>query len=270
MAITNIYSHVDYRSSMELQHVSNKEVEVFLVPSSEWLKVVGLTREETKDYKRKILHIDGANSYIHIFPTCTLIRNSKFLQPKYDQIQYIKLHGEHAIYTSHVSTREGVSTDSFSSPTFGDTQPISEDVVGELDNLPLIPSTQYDIEAILQSLPQVFTKNFVFGLGFLKKYRFIVNAIEELTSCVGILVIDNNDHGIYGDEFVLTFNDLENARKLIDKADRHCRTALRCVNEANIHNLFATNIGLPHIPIRAGRSSLRKLMGLSTFRGTVS
>ncbi len=51
-----------------------------------------------------------------------------------------------------------------------------------------MPKGSDDVVEILEELPSGFIKDYDFGLGFLKEYRFIVDAVEELSSCTEIVI----------------------------------------------------------------------------------
>ena len=260
MARPHAKSEYLYQAKLDIQKLSKSKADVYLVPSDEWLDMIAFPPEEAQNFSRKILTMDGKNDSVQMFPICTLFGKENFLDPKYDQIKSITIVGDHAVYVASSNTGEGSVEGLFTAPTFGRTKPLREELSSVVDSLDLIPSSQQEVEFILQTLPSVFTKNYIYGLGFAQKYRYIVNAIESLTNCTGITIQEDIKSGIKGTEFVISLRDLETARKSINRAIAHSHNATDSVNTANIYNLFAARLNQPSIPVRTGRSSVRKLL----------
>ena len=72
------------------------------------------------------------------------------------------------------------------SVTFGATRPLDNDI--DDADIASVPESEAQIIAILESLPAAFTKDYDYGLGLAKPYRFIVEAVEELSDCKEIVI----------------------------------------------------------------------------------
>ncbi|MDE2918770.1 MAG: DUF4263 domain-containing protein [Chloroflexota bacterium] len=120
----------------------------------------------------------------------------------------------------------------------------------------------------LEDLPSCFIKDYDHGLGFTKPYRFIIEAVELLSDCTSLVIsrecetrIDPEDG-----EFYISIDDLEIVRKAIDRTVRHAQNAARSINYATTHNLFAAKTGHAFIPVKTGRSPLRKILTDAAIR----
>ena len=131
------------------------------------------------------------------------------------------------------------------SPFFGQTEPLEEDI--DLESVPVVPSTQEDVMAILEGLPSGFTKDYDYGLGLAKPYRFIINAVEKLTQCTGIVISSKIETQISEKEkiFYISFDDFEEARKSINTNITRNQKDTRSLHESLTYNLFAKRIGQP-------------------------
>ena len=114
---------------------------------------------------------------------------------------------------------------------------------------------------VLEELPSAFTKDYDFGLGLAKPYRFIVDAVEKLTDCTEIVISNEQKTSINQDEgiFYISLDDFETARKILNSTTQIGRIAARSVKDATVQNLLAERIGKPKIPVAVGRHPLRKL-----------
>ena len=208
----------------------------------------------------KLLEIDSKNQYITIFPIRTLGR-SGFLQPKYNKIRRITLANRAlVVFPGDVENPSESNGQGFLSPYSGATVPFDEDLI-DIESLELVPSTEEDVMRVLEGLPSTFIKDYDWGLGLTKKYRFIVDAVEKLSDCTEIVISNVHETGIdhQGKLFHISAKDFETARKEIDNITNTSRTAAQSVKNGKIHNLLAEKIGEPKVPVTVGRSPLRKL-----------
>lgn len=204
-------------------------VEVFYIPPEEKLVQSGLDPDKAAEYRVKLLLINGQDRSLTIFPTNLLGGHDNFLKPKYHQIERITL-----------------SDSDLLNSAFGFTTPTSAD----------------DVMEILETLPSGFTKDYDFGLGLAKDYRFIVETVEELSDCTEIVISKSAPTSIdqANKIFSIALADFEKARKALNSITNIGRTAARSVKKATAHNILAEKIGLPAVPVKAGRHPLRKLI----------
>jgi hypothetical protein len=127
--------------------------------------------------KRKLLEIDGQKRRLTIFPLNTLAGHPDFLEPKYDQIESIVLEGWGAEILQ------------------------SED----------------EVEELLQGLPTGFIKDYSYGLGLVKDYRFIITAVEKIPQIRHLLISSSDETGVSGDTYTLSFDDYEAIRKGLNR-----------------------------------------------------
>ncbi len=248
----------DFHGRLVVEEISTNCVEVFYVPSRQSFELSGLNSAKFSTHQVKLLRIDSGNQSLTIYPINTRATSARFLQPKYEQVKCITLIGSNAV---HNFSPDGVSPSSqaFMSPTLGPTKPLEDDSV-DIDSLHFVPSTQEDVMMMLEALPSAFTKDYDYGLGLAKPYRFIVESVEELSECTELVISNWHDTKIESEEkrFYLSFSDFEIARKSINNTIKICQTSARSVNASITHNLLAERTGRPTIPVQIGRHPLRK------------
>jgi Domain of unknown function (DUF4263) len=214
-------------SILIVEEVHPECVEVFYIPEKEKLSRSGLDFDKAPDYRVKLLLISGQDNFVTLYPVNTLAGHEDFLKPKYEKVMRITLAG------------------------FDFTTP--DDVDGVLD--------------LLESLPSSFVKDYDYGLGLLKDYRFIVNAVEELSDCAEIVIAKGVSTGIEeGDPavFNISYRDFEDARKSVNRIASHAQQAARSVKGIQVFNLFASRIGEEEKPIALGRHPLTRLVARAT------
>ena len=208
--------------NLVVEEVHPNCTKVFYIPSEERLAQSGLDPAKANDYRVKLLLLSGQDDFVTIYPTNTLGGYEAFLKPKYDKIKCITLAG------------------------FGYSTP--EDSDGVID--------------LLEALPSGFIKDYDFGLGFLKEYRFIVDTVEELSDCTEIVIGRDASTGIDQEDstmFAISYKDFENARKSVNRIAERARAAARSVKRATVFNLLAARIGEEQKPIQIGRNSMARL-----------
>ena len=251
----------EYRHGrLNLEEVSSDFVEVFYIPSPEKLEQSGLNPESGSDHRVKLLEFDGISQRVTILPTKTLGGRDGFLQSKYNQVKRITLaFGDTVLYPAD-DNRHSDLHPFFVSQCFG---PCEFEEIDDLDidSLRLVPSTQYEVMMVLEELPSSFTKDYDYGLGLIKRFRFIVNVVEELSDCAEIVISDEHETGIDHQEmlFYLSAWDLESARKLLNNITDLSQKAAQSVKYGTVYNLLAERIGQPELPVTVGRHPLRKL-----------
>ena len=234
-------------------------VEVLYVPSKDRLKRAGLECDQPKEPRVKLFAVDGNNQRLTVFPINTFPRNSEprsFLRPKYSKIKAITI----ADWSDFESDVGGIILGDEQNPGFPglDDSGLDEDEVR--------------VMMVLESLPSCFIKDYDYGLGFTKAYRFIVSAVEDLSDCSEIAITGTRQTGIdeNGRVFYISSKDLEKARSAINRTINNSRIAVQSVNYAATRNFLAETIGQPTVPIKTGRSPLRKSITEAVLRGEAS
>lgn len=212
----------DRHGRLDVERRSSYSVEVFYTPPMGKLKQYGLNTGSSTGWRVNMLSIDIKNQNFTIFPVYTIRRSEEFLKQKYKQIKRIALIG--------------------------------------FDSLMVMPSTQEEVMEVLEELPSAFIKDYDYGLGLAKPYRFIVDAVEKLSSCTEIMISKEGETSIdvKQNSFHISFDDFESARKSINNIHDIALTAAQCVKEGTIHNLLAERVGQSKISVSTGRHPLRK------------
>ena len=114
----------------------------------------------------------------------------------------------------------------------------------------------------LNRLLRLFSALATHGLGLAQEYRFIVEAVEALSDCTEIVISGICETGIDQKNkiFYIATDDFEVARKNLNSITNLGQTAMRSVKDATIYNILAQKIGKPEIPVKIGRSPLRKIL----------
>jgi len=138
--------------------------------------------QEHEKAKRKLLEMGGPKRFLSIYPLNTFSTHPNFLQPKYEQIESITLEG------------------------FDFEMPTSVD----------------DVRDLLEGLPSGFVKDFAYGLGLVKDYRFIVDAIENIPQIKHLVISWENETGVSDEFYTLSFKDYDSLRRGINRiTSRH-------------------------------------------------
>ena len=232
--------------------------EVFYVPSKRRLEQSDLEPDGAGGPRALLLCVDRRNQSLTMFPTNTFPSSSEpgsFLQPKYSQIKRITI-AEWRSFKSDVADI-----------IFNDENDlrISEDEVYTLDD-------DDRVMMVLESLPSCFVKDYDYGLGFTQPYRYIVQSVEDLSGCEEIVISETNSTSIgkNGKVFYISTKDLDKLRRAINRTITTSQTAARSINYATTRNFLAEIIGQPEVPVRAGRSPMRKSITEAVRRGEAS
>src|SRR5664280_588972 len=127
--------------------------------------------------KRKLLEISGPKDYLSIYPLNTLPTHPDFLKPKYEKIECITL--------------EGFDFE--------------------------IPTSVADVRDVLEQLPSGFVKDTDYGLGLVKDYRFIIDAIERIRQIKHLVISRKSEAGISEELYTLSFKDYDSIRRGINR-----------------------------------------------------
>ena len=245
---------------------SSGVVTVSYVPSPELLTNLSLDSSKADDYTTKLLELDTRSWEIALFPINTTGPKARFLKPKYTQIRKITLTDGTPVLSP--LEEAGNSRASYArSLTFGSVEPI-EDPVEEEDIAPSIWSDE-DIKEILEDLPSAFIKDYDYGLGLAKPYRFLVEAVEELTDCTEIRIAHDAKTGVdeESEVFNIATDDFNAIRKKLNSTTNLTQVASRSVKWAESYNFFAQLLGRPPISPTIGRHPLRKVLTRSLQEG---
>ena len=238
---------------------SGSKVEVYYVPPPVTLAELDIEPEDAEEYKIKIIEFDTSSGWFSMFPINTTGPKQNFLKSKYDKVQKITLaYGKPAV--SRANEYSDLSKDYTWTLTFGKTRPLEEPI--EAEDIADSPSSTDQILMILESLPPAFTKDYDYGLGLAKPYRFIVDAVEELTDCTEIIIARNGETEVEDNRhiFRIATDDFETIRKLLNSTTRMGQIAGRTVKSTEAYNFFAKILGRPLIPIKMGRHQLRRFL----------
>lgn len=208
---------------MEVDQVGVDKVDVFFVPPEHSLIAAGLDPQKAQNHRTKLLEIDDKEAKVTICPIGTFGDRDDFLMPKYEQVERITLEG----------TRYYGS----------------------------LPSTPDEILDLLEDLPPAFTKDYSYGLGLAKPYRFIIDAIEDLTDCTEIVISGTRDTGpaSNGKIFYISRKDFERARRSMNSIGNLAQAAVREVRRVAAYNIFAKSMGMDPVEPKLGRHPYRKL-----------
>jgi hypothetical protein len=216
--------------TLEVEEYHPNFVEVYFVPPEHSLVAASLDPTQAKSYRTKLLDINRRDKFLTIYPVSTFGDRSDFLKPKYGRIERITLDRTDNVF--HGRDDGGV------------------------------PTTPEEVLEVLEELPSAFTKDYAYGLGLAKPYRFIIDAVEELSNCAEIVITGERPAGPCpnGDRiFYIAEEDFEQARIELNKIDRHAQSAARAVKGAAVYNILADRLGVSKLDPKAGRHPYSKL-----------
>ena len=253
--------HDDHRhGSLIVEPQSSTEcIHVFYVPSKEKIEQSGMCIDTASNCRVKLLELDNNTGRFTIFPINTLSGHTHFLKPKHKQIERITLADGKRVL-SPVDNDLWSPFEFSETFTFGPTKPLEDNI--DTSDIARNPQSTDEILEILESLPSGFTKDYDHGLGLAKGYRFIVEAVEELTDCKEIVISRRQETGINPEEtsFHISTDDFETMRKSLNSRTTLSRTAARSVKKTETYNFLAEKIGHEQIPLKLGRHRIRNLL----------
>ena len=173
-------SHDSVDQDLNVSEVFPNCVSVEYRPSQELLSKSNLAEEDKKtpsERKHQLILANGQDDFISIYPLNTLPTHSDFLKQKYDAIKSITLEGF------------GFET----------------------------PETSEEVLHLLEDLPSGFVKDYEYGLGLLKDYRFIIHTIEEIPEIRHLVISKKRETEIEEDIFILGFEEFDALRKGINR-----------------------------------------------------
>lgn len=228
MALSNRQQAPSRDGTLEIKEHYPNFVEVYFVPSEASLLEAGLNPKKANSYKTKLLDINGHQRSLTIYPTVTFGHRPDFLKPKYSKIKRITLDDTDIIFP-------------------------------EFDGA--VPTTPEGVLEILEMLPPTFTKNYAYGLGLAKPYRFIIDAVETLSVCTEIVITGEQATSPAPNDKLFYFSevDFEQARVELNKIDRHTQSAARSVKSTSAYNILAERLGVPKLDPKTGRHPYRRL-----------
>lgn len=216
--------------TLEVEEVHPNFVEVYFVPPEHSLSAANIDPKQANQHRAKLLDINGQHRFLTIYPINTFGDKSDFLKPKYGQVERITLDDTDIVFSGG-------------------------DDAG-------VPTTPEGVLELLEVLPPAFTKDYAYGLGLAKPYRFIIDAVEELSNCIEIVIGRKHTTGPDTENdkfFYLAEKDFEQARRALNSIDNLAQTAARAVKETTAHNIIAERLGVPKLEPKAGRHPYRKL-----------
>jgi hypothetical protein len=223
-----------FDGTLEVKEVHPNFVEVFFVPPYHSLRSAGLDPAQAKAHRAKLLDINGQNRFLTIYPISTFGEKSDFLKPKYRQVERITIADTHIVVPGY---------DEFFAPGGS------------------VPTTPEGVLAMLEDMPSAFTKDYAYGLGLAKPYRFIIDAVEALSDCTEIVISGKEETGPASNEklFFISNKDFELARRAMNSIDSLAQSAARAVKGTAAHNILAERLGVAKLDPKVGRHPYRKL-----------
>ena len=234
-------------------------VEVYYIPSREQLAYANVDPGRAAEHRVKLLEwgLTKRTDQLTIFPISTFGRRPNFLKSKYKKIERITL-ADATPVLSRSYEENGDTVEYANSITFGPTKRIERPV--EEADIAVAPTSREQIVSILESLPPAFTKDYDYGLGLAKDYRFIIEAIEDLCDCTEIVISDNHRTEADSDQsvFYISTKDFDLIRRFLNNTTNNSQTATRSVKSAETYNFFAEKLGQRTKSVSVGRHPLRK------------
>lgn len=220
--------------TLEIEEYHPNFVCVYFVPPEWSLEAAGLDPKRAKAHRTKLLDINGQDRYLTIYPIGTFGDKSDFLKPKYRQVERITLADTNLVVPGY---------DEFLAPEGN------------------VPNTPDGVLEMLEDLPSAFTKDYAYGLGLAKPYRFIIDAVEALSDCSEIVISGKEKTGPASNEklFFIAKQDFELARRAMNSIDNLAQTAARVVKGTAAHNILAERLGVAKLDPKVGRHPYRKL-----------
>ena len=217
------------KGEIQIEELHPRCIEVWFIPEDDRLRAAGIDPKDRDKHRVQLLLVSAQDHFISIYPVNTLPTNPDFLEPKYGQVREITL---------------------------------AETDIWDLRLDAELQKTRDEILEVLHDLPSGFTKDPDYGLGLAKEYRFIVDAVEALSSCTSIVI--STKKRTHADEaagiFYISSADFDAMRRKINSIATASQSAGRSVKDTTTHNYLAEKIGKPLVEVTAGRSPVRRMI----------
>ncbi|MCK9532930.1 MAG: hypothetical protein M0R77_20860 [Gammaproteobacteria bacterium] len=138
------------------------------------------SKNDIQDSKKQLAVINLKSDKFEIFPIVTFPDHVDYLEAKYSNIKSITLDG---FNINKAKTIE-------------------------------------DFEDILNDMPTGFIKNYEYGLGLQKDYRFIIDTISKINNITNLVISKSLNTQIKDSSFILNYSDYEKIRKGINAITR--------------------------------------------------
>lgn len=174
-------------------------VTVDYIPPLKKLQQSSLNAKDENDrvqFKKELLMINGQDNFLSIYPLNTLGGHDRFLESKYERIKSITLEG-------------------FRFQT---------------------PETIDGVMLALEEMPSAFVKDYEYGLGLAKEYRFIIDVVEEIEGVEHIVISKKMETGLKEFGFVFSFEEFEGLRKGLNRITGNYRAEARLDKSLFAHN----------------------------------
>ena len=158
--------------------------------------------------RRKLLEFSRRKQLLKIYPLITIPQHPDFLKPKYDQI-------------------ESIAIDNWNSP---------------------MPRSKDDVLEILSGLPSGFIRDFSYGLGLVKDYRFIISAIEQIAEVRHLLITSDGISRVSRNTYVLSYDDFEAIRKGLNRITNRQQGDAAKDKAIFAHNSLLTSVRPTNFP----------------------
>jgi hypothetical protein len=154
-----------------------------------------------------MVRFDSGSKLLRVFPTLAILGNR---HPQFDQVRELQL----------------------------DTEAYREDFQVEIEE------GEYGLE--LLDMPDGFGRVFVFGLGLLRQYRGIINAIESATDCDVVHFGAADYEGAKANIFHLDLNRFARYKHAVDLNFQRARVVVSRLNKVEASNTIADLLGKTH------------------------
>ncbi|MGC2978019.1 Shedu immune nuclease family protein [Brevibacterium sp. FAM 25378] len=161
----------------------------------------------------KLIELDAEAGILKMHPINTLSTHSEYLRPKYEQVHTITFE------TSLLRQYLGVP----------------------------------DVEAVLETLPPGFVKDFAYGLGLLKDCNRLIRLIEKNTTCDEIIFTNGDSSTVDGTKFRLGLTRFSAIWAEITRINDRGNRAAGRVKDVFVHNNLAATLGLSITEFSLGR-----------------
>lgn len=197
--------HQFLKATLEVEEDLPSASYVFYTPIAKNLALANLDTSDPKKYRHTLMYVSGQHDIVTIYPINILPHRPEYLSQKYSKVQAITLEG------------------------FGYEAAENED----------------DIASIVSGFPEGFVKDWRYGLGLKKDYRFIVTAVEEMGDFKEIIISKKNETSFSRENstFMINIKDYQQTRKGLNTIVNRARSASRRIRNITAYNHMAFFLG---------------------------
>lgn len=207
-------------------HLEKKSDNITIVEYEPHADLIYFAKKDNIDSRVKILEINTDTDLVTIYPINSYpSNNGVFLGQKYDNIKKIVLN---------------------------------------LQRYHRFNQSQSGVREILENLPAGFVKDYDYGLGLQKDYRFIIQSVSKIPNIDTLKILRNEDTRIDNSSYILRISEFDTIRKSLNRVTSKHQKNSQAEKNVLSHNFILTKVdpnSYPEVSKPYKKDTIFKVLG---------